>query len=216
MGLFTPLAIRIGALSWMPKLLPQVVWVDTRLQRLTRGRTTVLDIAGLPNLALTVPGRKSGIPRTTPLLCVPHEGGWLVAGSYFGGPNVPLWVGNLRACEHAAIRFDGVEHTVTWREIEPGPSATESGRSCSARGRTSPSTRSAPHGSSRCSGSRPSDGSLRQSVSSPVLNAESLRESRSQRSCAESASTSSTTSSGKPSTSGAAASGTTVCTIWSS
>lgn len=120
MGMFTPLAIRIGALSWMPKLLPQVVWVDTRLQRLTRGRITVLDIAGLPNLSLTVPGRKSGVPRTTPLLCVPHEGGWLVAGSYFGGPNVPLWVGNLRACEHATIRFDGVEHTVTWREIEPG------------------------------------------------------------------------------------------------
>ena len=26
MGLLTPLAVRIGALSWMPKLLPQVVW----------------------------------------------------------------------------------------------------------------------------------------------------------------------------------------------
>ena len=47
MGLLTPLAVRIGAISWMP------------------------------NLALTVPGRKSGIPRTTPLLCVPHDGGWL-------------------------------------------------------------------------------------------------------------------------------------------
>lgn len=52
----------------MPRLLPQVVWVDTRLQRATRGRVTMLDIAGLPHLALTVPGRKSGIARTTPLL----------------------------------------------------------------------------------------------------------------------------------------------------
>ena len=118
MGLLTPLAVRIGALSWMPKLLPQVVWVDTRLQKVTRGRVTVLDIAGLPNLALTVPGRKSGVPRTTPLLCVPHDGGWLIAGSYFGGPNVPLWVGNLRAAERATVRHDGVEHTVSWREVE--------------------------------------------------------------------------------------------------
>lgn len=122
MGLLTPLAIKIGAISWMPKLLPQIVWVDTRLQKATRGKVTVLDIAGLPNLALTVPGRKSGIPRTTPLLCVPHDGGWLIAGSYFGGPNVPLWVGNLRATDPdgdaVQARFDGVTHTVGWREVE--------------------------------------------------------------------------------------------------
>jgi len=118
MGLLTPVAVRIGAISWMPKLLPQIVWFDTRLQKATKGKVTVLDIAGLPNLALTVPGRKSGISRTTPLLCVPHAGGWLIAGSYFGGPNVPLWVGNLRACEHPVIRFDAVDYTVTHREFE--------------------------------------------------------------------------------------------------
>lgn len=118
MGLLTPLAVRIGALSWMPRLLPQIVWVDTRLQRATRGRVTVLDLAGLPNLALTVPGRKSGIPRTTPLLCVPHAGGWLVAGSYFGGPDMPLWVHNLRACESAVITVDGTERHVSWHELE--------------------------------------------------------------------------------------------------
>jgi deazaflavin-dependent oxidoreductase (nitroreductase family) len=118
MGLLTPLAVRIGALSWMPRLLPQVVWVDTRLQRVTKGRVTVLDLAGLPNLALTVAGRKSGIPRTTPLLCVPHDGGWLIAGSYFGGPDVPLWVGNLRAAKTAHVRFDARDHEVTWREVE--------------------------------------------------------------------------------------------------
>lgn len=124
MGLLTPLAVRIGALSWMPKLLPQVVWVDTPLQRAPRGKVTVLDIAGLPNLALTVPGRKSGIPRTTPLLCVPHEDGWLIAGSYFGGPDVPLWVGNLRASETATVTVDGVPHTVSWREVEGDERAT--------------------------------------------------------------------------------------------
>ncbi len=66
---------------------------------------TLLRIAGLPNLFLTVPGRKSGVPRTTPLLCVPHEGRILIAGSYFGGPKLPVWVLNLRAAGEADIRM---------------------------------------------------------------------------------------------------------------
>lgn len=97
MGLLTPVAVRIGAVSWMPRLLPQIVWFDKSLQRLTRGRVTVLDVAGLPNLNLTVRGKKSGVERTTPLLCVPDGDTILIAGSYFGGPKMPLWVGNLRA-----------------------------------------------------------------------------------------------------------------------
>ena len=117
MGLMTPLAVRIGRIGWMPKLLPQIVTVDKALQRASRGRVTVLDLAGLPNLALTVPGRKSGIPRTTPLLCVPDGGTWLIAGSYFGGPQMPLWVANLRAAETAEISVDGRRATVTREEL---------------------------------------------------------------------------------------------------
>ena len=117
MGLLTPLAVRIGAIPWMPKLLPQVVAVDRTLHRLTGGRVTLLDIAGLPNLTLTVVGRKSGIPRSTPLLCVPHDGGWLVAGSYFGGPQMPLWVGNLRSAGKARVETGHTSYDVTAREV---------------------------------------------------------------------------------------------------
>lgn len=118
MGLLTPLAVRIGAISWMPRLLPQIVWVDKKLQAVSRGRVSILDIAGLPNLVLTVPGRRSGVPRSTPLLCVPHDGGWLVAGSYFGGPRTPLWVANLRATDRARLRVGRAEVDATWREVE--------------------------------------------------------------------------------------------------
>jgi deazaflavin-dependent oxidoreductase (nitroreductase family) len=117
MGLLTPLAVRIGSQPWMPKLLPQVTWTDTRLQRLTRGRVSILDVAGLPNLMLTVTGRKSGIPRSTPLLCVPWQGGWLIAGSHFGGPKAPVWTHNLRAAETAGVRYRGRDHACTWREL---------------------------------------------------------------------------------------------------
>jgi len=130
MGLLTPLAIRIGALEFMPKLLPQVVWVDTRLHKYSGGRLTVLDIAGLPNLNLTVRGRKSGVERTTPLLCVPDGDTILIAGSYFGGPKMPLWVGNLRAAGGAArvdyrrqrfavtaTELSGEERAAAWRTM---------------------------------------------------------------------------------------------------
>src|SRR3954452_18987936 len=117
MSLLTPLAIRIGAIPWMPRLLPQIVWTDRRLQRLTGGRVTMLDIAGLPNLTLTVVGRKSGLPRSTPLLCVPDHGTWLIAGSYFGGPDMPVWVGNLRAAGRAEITVDRTRTRVTAEEL---------------------------------------------------------------------------------------------------
>ena len=101
----------------MPKLLPQIVWTDRKLQRVTGGRVSVLDIAGLPNLVLTVVGRKSGLPRSTPLLCVPDGDTWLIAGSYFGGPDMPVWVGNLRAAGEAEIGYDGRRLPVTATEL---------------------------------------------------------------------------------------------------
>lgn len=118
MGLLTPLAIRLGAIPWMPRLLPQIVWTDRRLQRASGGRVSILDIAGLPNLTLTVVGRKSGIPRSTPLLCVPHDGAWLIAGSYFGGPEMPVWVYNLRAAGEAEITWKREQVPVSAREVE--------------------------------------------------------------------------------------------------
>ena len=84
-GILQPLAVRVGAISWMPRLLPQIVRTDKLLQSATRGRVTILDIAGLPNLMLTTTGRKSGLPRSNPLLCVPDGDRILIAGSYFGG-----------------------------------------------------------------------------------------------------------------------------------
>lgn len=119
MGLLTPLAVRIGSQPWMPRLLPQITWTDTRLQRLSQGRLSLLDIAGLPNLMLTVPGRRSGIPRSTPLLCVPWDdaGGFLIAGSYFGAPTAPVWTHNLRAADVVDITYRGEHLACGWREL---------------------------------------------------------------------------------------------------
>lgn len=121
MGMLTPLAIKIGALAWLPKLLPQITWLDKLIQRLTGGRLSILRIAGLPNLMLTVVGRKSGIPRSTPLLCVPYRDGNLIAGSNFGGQKAPVWVVNVRAAAAAGqtvtVDVQGHVHQAVPREI---------------------------------------------------------------------------------------------------
>jgi len=118
MGLLTPLAVRIGALSFMPKLLPQITATDKAIQKLTKGRVTILDVAGLPNLTLTVRGRKSGQPRSTPLLAVPRGEAWLIAGSNFGGPKQPVWVVNLEANPDAKITVKGRTREVMARRLE--------------------------------------------------------------------------------------------------
>jgi deazaflavin-dependent oxidoreductase (nitroreductase family) len=107
MNVLTPVAVRIGAIPWLPRFLRQITAFDMFLQRLTRGRWSLLRLAGLPSLLLTVVGRKSGLPRATPLLCVPWRTGVLVAGSNFGGATTPAWVGNVRAAGRVTMRFGG-------------------------------------------------------------------------------------------------------------
>ncbi|MCW2753084.1 MAG: hypothetical protein JWQ32_495 [Marmoricola sp.] len=123
-NVLTPVAIWLGSLSWLPRFLRQITAVDKFLQRITRGRLSLVGMAGLPSMMMTIVGRKSGIPRTTPVVCVPYRGGNLVAGSNFGGPKEPLWVLNIRAAEEAAepvgVRVGGTEYAAVPRELS-GP-----------------------------------------------------------------------------------------------
>jgi deazaflavin-dependent oxidoreductase (nitroreductase family) len=118
MNPMTRLAIVLGRQPWMPRLLPQIVWLDQTIHRLTRGRFSLLSLAGLPELFLTVRGRKSGEPRTTPLLCVPHNGSFLVAGSNWGAPKLPIWVLNLRDAGQAVVDFKGHKTHVSARQAD--------------------------------------------------------------------------------------------------
>ena len=117
MNFLTPVAVRVGRISWLPKYLKYIVGLDLAIHRLTRGRFGLLAFAGLPQVVLTVRGRKSGAPRTTPLLCVPHDGSFLVAGSNWGAPKLPVWVLNLRANPDAEVLHKGRHIDVHAREV---------------------------------------------------------------------------------------------------
>ncbi len=123
-NLLTPVAIMLGGISWLPRFLPQITAMDKFLSRITRGRWSFVRIAGLTSLMLTVVGRKSGVVRSTPVLCVPYQDGHLIAGSNFGGLKEPVWVLNVRAVAQAGgtvgVGINGAEHQAAPREVD-GP-----------------------------------------------------------------------------------------------
>ncbi|MFE7129999.1 nitroreductase family deazaflavin-dependent oxidoreductase [Streptomyces sp. NPDC057638] len=87
-----------------PVVLPPL---DRALHRLTRGRV-LLSAALLPSLLLTVPGARTGLPRTTPLAALPEPpDSWLLIGSNFGRPAHPVWTANLLAHPDAEVSWHG-------------------------------------------------------------------------------------------------------------
>jgi deazaflavin-dependent oxidoreductase (nitroreductase family) len=66
------------------------------LYRLTGGRIGHKSPQG-PMLLLTTTGRKSGQPRTTPLLYMPDGDDCVVVASNGGRPETPQWYLNMRA-----------------------------------------------------------------------------------------------------------------------
>lgn len=72
--------------------------VDRPLFRVSKGRWTVPSLlAGLPVVMVTTTGRRSGEPRTMPLLGIPTGDDLAIIGSNFGQESTPGWVYNLEA-----------------------------------------------------------------------------------------------------------------------
>lgn len=97
------------------------------LHRVARGR---LDSGGRAQvLMVTSPGRRTGLPRSTMVRFLEHDGGYLVWGSGSGSPTDPDWFRNLRRAETARIEIGtrgldvrpqvlvGPERDRVWREV---------------------------------------------------------------------------------------------------
>lgn len=103
-----------------PKVVPPL---DRAIHRATRGRLS-LGGAMVPTLVLTTTGRRSGLPRETPLACVPDGDGWLVVGSNFGKPHHPAWTANLLADPAATVAYKGRTTQVRAELLSPEEKAT--------------------------------------------------------------------------------------------
>src|SRR3984885_11959386 len=61
-------------------------------------------LGGPPLMSLTTPGRKTGQPRSTPVIGIPDGPDWLVVASNGGAATQPLWVRNIEACPGVPLR----------------------------------------------------------------------------------------------------------------
>lgn len=59
---------------------------------------------GVPTLLLTTTGRKSGAPRTIPIIYTPYGEGFVIIASKGGAPTHPQWYLNLLANPHAEVQ----------------------------------------------------------------------------------------------------------------
>lgn len=81
--------------------------LDRKLLTRSNGRFTILGPIGAPTMLLTTIGRKSGAPRTSPLLYVREDPYLYVVGSNFGQAQHPAWTGNLLADPTCTVVTDG-------------------------------------------------------------------------------------------------------------
>ncbi|MER7949191.1 nitroreductase/quinone reductase family protein [Streptomyces sp. NPDC096079] len=87
-----------------PHLIPAM---DRAVHRLTGGKV-LLSARMLPGVILTAKGARSGVPRITPLACMPEgDGRWLLVGSNFGRPGHPAWTANLLAHPDVEVNWRG-------------------------------------------------------------------------------------------------------------
>ena len=87
-------------------------------QRLSGGRL-LGRIAGMPVLLLTTTGRRTGMPRTTPLTFFRDGGDYVVVASNGGCDTPPAWSLNLVARPEAWVRIGSSSSPVRARMATP-------------------------------------------------------------------------------------------------
>jgi deazaflavin-dependent oxidoreductase (nitroreductase family) len=108
--------------SWLIKEIVMKNIGPNRFIRIGNRMVTFLIRTRIPvgsMVLLTVTGRRSGLPRTTPVTLTPYRDGWSL-GSPFG---VVDWVKNLRAAGEAEILRRGKTFRVKAEELGPDETA---------------------------------------------------------------------------------------------
>ena len=113
-------ATRFG--SWMVRVF--AAKVDPVIFRWSNGRFTSTGVPTLPMLALTVPGRRSGEPRTVQLAYHADGDSYLVVASAMGQERHPAWRYNLEAAGGGTVQLPGRTEEVTAEVLSDDEKAT--------------------------------------------------------------------------------------------
>jgi len=90
--------------------------VDPTLLRLTRGRLATTSF--FPLVLMTVPGRRSGTPRTVPLVYFTQSEEVILTASSFGRAKHPAWYLNAKAHPEVELAAKGIKLPYLAREAE--------------------------------------------------------------------------------------------------
>jgi deazaflavin-dependent oxidoreductase (nitroreductase family) len=130
MSRYTVLVQRLGAQRWFAAVARRLVPLDRRMYLLTQGRWSPIGKHGLPSLLITTIGRRSGLPRTQPLLYTADGDAYVVVGSNWGQAHHPAWSANLLAHPTARVTLgdrefgvhatlaSGAERERLWRLVQ--------------------------------------------------------------------------------------------------
>lgn len=109
----------------VPKVLRAYSQANVWLYRVTKGwlgnkwRIGAAFPWGVEVLLLTTTGRKTGQPRTTPLIYLQDGDEWAVVASQGGLPRHPQWYLNLSANSDVEIQLGGERFAATARTANP-------------------------------------------------------------------------------------------------
>jgi deazaflavin-dependent oxidoreductase (nitroreductase family) len=120
----TRLARRLGRYPGLMRTAPVVTRLDRVLHTVSRGRFSLVGLAGMPSLRLVTTGRRTGRSRTHDLLYTPYGDRYVVVGSGWGRPDHPAWTLNLMADPNATIVVRGRSIPVVARQVG-GPELAE-------------------------------------------------------------------------------------------
>ena len=98
---------RLGHRPWFARLGRALTPVDRAVGIRTKGRFVALGLHDLPALLITTIGRRSGRPRTNPLLYAREGDAYMVVGTNWGQQHQPNWTLNLLANPNALIAVNG-------------------------------------------------------------------------------------------------------------
>lgn len=94
--------------------------LEAVLRFATNGRFGVLDLAGLPNVRITISGRKTGLARSATVQYVPDGPDLLLVGSNWGRERHPSWSANLKAAQRVTVRRRGHRFVATVQLLSGG------------------------------------------------------------------------------------------------
>jgi deazaflavin-dependent oxidoreductase (nitroreductase family) len=97
----------MGRYEWFARIGRAWVPVDRAVSKLTKGRFVAVGLRDLPSFMITTTGRKSGQPRSNPLLYAPDGDDFVVIGSNWGQKSHPAWSVNLLSNPDATVTLGG-------------------------------------------------------------------------------------------------------------